>query len=129
MAVNTNITYKYDDLKNDTNRLSHMYQFYDDKNILFYTINLDNHDFSTSDFDKNILIVRDNFCLNLNNNKIKIILSLKRENSLGYGIIKCNMIDDNSINIIYKEKIAISKKFDENDKKTHVLDSQLLELK
>ena len=39
------------------------------------------------------------------------------------------MIDDNSINIIYKEKIAISKKFDENDKKTHVLDSQLLELK
>ena len=39
------------------------------------------------------------------------------------------MIDDNSINIIYKEKIAISKKFDENDNKTDVLDSQSLELK
>ena len=39
------------------------------------------------------------------------------------------MIDNNSINIIYKEQIPISKKFDENDKKTNVLDSQLLELK
>ena len=53
--------------------------------------------------------------LNNNNNKIKVILSLTRANSLGYGVIKCNMIDNNSINIIYKEKIAISKKFDEND--------------
>ena len=100
-----------------------MYQFYDDKNISFYTINLDNHDFSVSNIEENILIVRDNFCLNLNNNnKIKVILSLTRVNSLGYGIIKCNMIDNNSINIIYKEKIAISKK-------TDLIDSRLLELK
>ena len=63
MAVNTNITYKYDNLKNDINRLTHMYQFYNDKNVLFCTINLDNHDFSTSDLEKNILIVKDNFCL------------------------------------------------------------------
>ena len=77
LTVNTNVAHKYDDFKNDINRLTHMYQFYDDKNILFYTINLDSHDFSASDFDENILIVRDNFCLNFNNNnnKIKIILS------------------------------------------------------
>ena len=31
------------------------------------------------------------------------------------------MIDNNSINIIYKEKSAISKKFDENDKKLMLL--------
>ena len=117
LTVNANVTYKYENLKNDINRLTHMYQFYNDENILSYTINLDNHDFSTSDFDENILIVRDNFCLNLNNNnnKIKVILSLTKANSLGYGVIKCNMIDNNSINIIYKEKIVISKKFDEND--------------
>ena len=99
---------------------------------MYYTIHLDNHNFGVSNFEENILIVRDNLCLNLNNNnnnKIKIILSLIRANSLGYGIIKCNMIDDNSINIIYTEQIPISKKIDENDKKTDVLDSQLLELK
>ena len=74
---------------------------------------MDNHDSSVSNIEENILIVRDNFCLNLNNNnKIKVILSLTRANSLGYGIIKCNMIDNNSINIIYKEKIASSKKTD-----------------
>ena len=130
LTVNTNITYKYDNLLNDINRLTHMYQFYDDKNVLIHIINLDNHDFGVSNFEENILIVRDNLCLNLNNNnKIKIILSLTRANSLGYGNIKCNMIDNNSINIIYKEQIPISKKFDENDEKTDVLDSQLLELK
>ena len=76
---------------------------------------MDNHDFSTSDFDENILKVEDNFCFNLNNNNNKIVLSLTWINQWGHGDIKCNMIDNNSINIIYKEKIGISKKFDEND--------------
>ena len=39
------------------------------------------------------------------------------------------MINDNYINIIYTEEIDISKKFDENDKKSNALDSQLLGLK
>ena len=130
LVITNIITYKYDNLQNDINRLTHMNQFYNDKNALYYAINLDNHNFGISNFEENISIVRDNLCLNLNNNnKIKIILSLTIANSLGYGIIKCNMIDDNSINIIYTEQIPISKKFDENDKKTDVLDSQLLELK
>ena len=78
-----------------------------------------------SNSDKNILNVKDNFCFDLNKkNKIKIILSLTRINEWGDGNIKLEMINDNSINIIYKEQIPISKKFDENNKKTVVLDSQ-----
>ena len=103
LTVNTNITYKYDNLQNDINRLSHVYQFYDDKNVLFYSITLDNHDFSTSDFDENILNVKDNFCFNLDKtyNEIIIVLSLTRINEWGNGNIKLEMINDNYINIIY----------------------------
>ena len=64
LTINTIINYKYDNLENDINRLTHLYQFYDDKNVLFYTIILDNHDFSISDFCENILNVKDNFCFN-----------------------------------------------------------------
>ena len=35
------------------------------------------------------------------------------------------MINDNYINIAYKEKIIISKKFDENDKKIKVIDEKV----
>ena len=35
------------------------------------------------------------------------------------------MINDNYINITYKEKIVISKKFDENDKKIKVIDEKV----
>ena len=118
LTINTIINYKYDNLKNHVNRLTHLYQFYDDKNRLFHSIILDNHDFSTSNFDENILHTRDN-CFNLINvyNKIKIMLSLTRINEWETENIKSEMIDNNSINIIYKEEIAVSKKFDENDKK------------
>ena len=117
LTVNTNITYKYDHLQNYINRLTHMYQFYDDKNVLFYSITLDNHDFSTSNFDENILNVKDNFCFNLDKtySEIKIVLSLTRINEWGNVNIKLEMINDNYINIICTEEIDISKKFDEND--------------
>ena len=119
LTINTIINYKYDNFEIDINRLTHLYQFYDDKNIIFYTITLDNHDFSTSNFVENILNVKDGFCFNLDKayNEIKILLSLTRINEWGDGIIKLEMINDNYINIIYAEKIDISKKFDENDKK------------
>ena len=131
LKINTIINYKYDHLENDINRLTHLYQFYYDKNVLFYTITLDNHDFSTSDFDENILNVKDNFCFNLDKtyNEIKIVLSLTRINEWGNGNIKLEMINDNYINIIYSEEIDVFKKFDENNKKTNALDSQLLGLK
>ena len=65
LIIDTIINYKYDNLKNDLNRLTHLYQFYNDKDELIYSITLDTHDFSTSDFDENILNVSDHFCFNL----------------------------------------------------------------
>ena len=127
LIIDTVINYKYDNLKNDLNRLTHLYQFYNDKDELFYSITLDNHDFSTSNFEENILNVSDNFCFNINNkDKIKLVLSLTRINDWGSGTINLQMIDNNSsINIIYKEKTDISNKFDENDKKIKAIDDKI----
>ena len=127
LIINTIINYKYYNLENDINRLTHLYQFYDDKNELFYSITLDNHDFGIpSNSDKNILNVSDNFCFSINNkNNIKLVLSLTRINEWGSGTINLQMIDNNSINIIYKEKTDISDKFDENDKKIKAIDDKI----
>ena len=123
LIINTIINYKYDNLENDLNRLTHLYEFFDDENVLFYSITLDNHDFGkVSNSDNNILNIKDNFCFNIDNkNKIKVILSLTRINQWGSGLINLQMIDNNSINIIYNEKTDISNKFDENDKKLKLL--------
>ena len=120
LIINTIINYKFDNLENDINRLTHLYEFFDDKNVLFYSITLDNHDFGVkSNSDLNI---SDNFCFNINNkNNIKLVLSLTRTNEWGIGSIDLEMIDDNYINIIYNEKTDISNKFDENDKKLKIL--------
>ena len=116
LVIVSDISYKYDNLENDLNRLTHLYQFYDDKDVLFYTITLDNHDFGISDVNKNILNVKDKFCLNVNNkNKIKVMLSLTRINQWGSGIIDLELVNYNSINIIYKEKIDIVTKINTID--------------
>ena len=116
LTINTIINYEYDNLKNYLNRLTYLYQFRDNKDDLFYTITLDNHDFSASNFDENILNVSDNFCLNIDNkDKIKIVLSLIKINQWEDGSINLEMINNNSINIIYKEKIPITSKFDKID--------------
>ena len=127
LIINTIINYKYYNLENDINRLTHLYQFYDDKNELFYSITLDNHDFGVpSNSDKNILNIKDNFCFNIDNkDKIKIVLSLTRINEWGTGNINLQMIDNNSINIIYKEKTDISDKFDEHNKKIKAIDDEV----
>ena len=127
LIINTIINYKYYNLENDINRLTHLYQFYDDKNELFYSITLDNHDFGVpSNSDKNILNVSDNFCFNIDNkDKIKIVLSLTRINEWGNGNINLQMINNNSINIIYNQKTDISDKFDENDKKIKAIDDKI----
>ena len=121
LIINTIINYKYDNLENDINRLTHLYKFFDDKNVLFYSITLDNHDFGVkSNSDLNI---SDNFCFNIDNkNNIKIVLSLTRINEWGDGSINLEMIDNNSINIIYKEKTPITNKFDR-------IDTELLQIK
>ena len=127
LIINTVINYKYDNLKNDLNRLTHLYEFYNDEDELFYSITLDNHDFGVpSNSDKNILNVSDNFCFNIDNkDKIKIVLSLTRINEWGTGSINLQMIDDNYINIIYNQKTDISDKFDENDKKIKAIDDKI----
>ena len=124
LIINTIINYKFDDLENDINRLTHLYEFFDDKNVLFYSITLDNHDFGVkSNSDLNI---SDNFCFNINNkNNIKLVLSLTRINEWGTGSINLEMIDNNSINIIYNEKTDISKKFIDNDKKIKSIDNKV----
>ena len=116
LIINTIIDYKYDNLESDINRLTHLYEFFDNKNVLFYSITLDNHDFGVpSNSDLNI---NGNFCFNINNkNNIKLVLSLTRINEWGDGNINLEMIDNNSINIIYNKKADISNKFNENDKK------------
>ena len=126
LMINTIIKYKYDNLENDINRLTHLYEFYNDKNELFYSITLDNHDFSTSNFDENILNINDSFCFSINNkNNIKLVLSLTRINEWGTGSINLEIIDNNSINIIYKEKTNVSDKFDENDEKIKSIDDKI----
>ena len=128
LIINTIINYKYDNLVNDINRLTHLYEFFDDKNELFYSITLDNHDFGVpSNSDKNILNVSDNFCFNIDDkDKIKIVLSLTRINEWGTGNINLQMIDNNYINIIYNQKTDISDKFDEHNKKIKAIDDKIL---
>ena len=103
LIINTIINYKFDNLENDINRLTHLCKFFDDKNVLFYSITLDNHDFGViSNSDLNI---DDNSCFNINNkNNIKLVLSLTRINEWGTGSIDLEMIDNNYINIIYNKK-------------------------
>ena len=127
LIINTITSYKYKNLENDINRLTHLYEFFDDENVLFYSITLYDHDFGkVSNSDNSILNIKDNFCFNINNkNNIKIVLSLTRINEWGSGLIDLEMINENSINIIYNKKIDISNKFDENDKKIKAIDDKI----
>ena len=110
LVIVSDISYKYDNLENNLNRLTHLYQFYDDKDVLFYTITLDNHDFGISDVNKNILNVKDNFCLNVyNKNEIKVMISLARINQWGSGLIDLELVNNNSIIIIYKKINIVTK--------------------
>ena len=70
LIINAIINYKYDNLENDINRLTHLYEFFDYKNEKFYSITLNNHDFGVpNNSDNNILNIKENFCFNINNKK------------------------------------------------------------
>ena len=127
LEINTNINYKYNNLQNDLKRLTHLYEFYDKNDNIFYTITLNHNDFGkVADEDNNVLIIKDNFCFNIvNKDKIKVVLSLARVNDYGVGLIDLEMINNNSINIIYKEKTNVSDKFDDNDKKIKAIDDKI----
>ena len=127
LIINAVIYYQYDNLENDLNRLTHLYQFYNDKDELFYSITLDNHDFGKiSNSDKNILNVSDSFCFDIDNkDKIKIVLSLTRINEWGTGNINLQMIDNNYINIIYNQKTDISNRFNEHNQKIKTINDKI----
>ena len=57
------IYYRYDNLQKDHHRLQHEYHIYDDKNNLLHKKILNKTNTSDLDFDKNIMLVKDNFIL------------------------------------------------------------------
>ena len=80
LNIKSYIYYKYNNLKKDIYRSCHKYQFYDDKDTLFYEIILNNYNFGTANFDNNIFYINDTFYVKIKNNydKIKIVISLAR---------------------------------------------------
>ena len=101
-------------MEKDLYRLCHKYQFYDDKETLFYEIVLNSYNFGKSNY--NILYVKDDFCVELkgNYNKIKMVFLLSRINPRGTVSFNLEHINDNFINIIYLDKTDISLKIDKN---------------
>ena len=108
------IYYKYDNLQKDHHRLQHEYQIYDDKNNLLYKKILNKTNTSDLDFDKNIMLVKDNFYVTFKNNynKITILLYLFRVYRHGTGNFNLELINENFVNVSYLDKNDISLKID-----------------
>ena len=111
------IYYKYDNLQRDHHRLQHEYQILDDKNNLLYKKILNKTNTSDLDFDKNIMLVKDNFYVTFKNNynKIKIILDLFRVYRHGTGNFNLELINESFVNITYLDKNDISLKIEDNE--------------
>ena len=111
------IYYRYDNLQRDHHRLQHEYRIFDDKNNLLYKKILNKTNTSDLDFDNNIMLVKDNFYVTLNNNynKIKIILDLFRVYRHGTGNFNLELINESFVNITYLDKNDISLKIEDNE--------------
>ena len=111
------IYYKYDNLQRDHHRLQHEYRIFDDKNNLLYRKILNKTNTSDLDFDKNIMLVKDNFYFTFKNNynKIKIILDLFRVYRHGTGNFNLELINESFVNIMYLDKNDISLKIRDNE--------------
>ena len=116
LEINSDIYYKYDNLQKDHHRLLHEYHIYDNKNELLHKIILDKKNSTGFDFDKNIMLVKDNFYITFNNNynKIIILLYLFRVYRHGAGNFNLELINENFVNITYLDKNDISLKIDTN---------------
>ena len=116
LEFDSDIYYKYDNLQKDHHRLQHEYQIYDDKNNLLHKKILNKTNTSDLDFDKNIMLVKDNFYFTFNNNynKITILLYLYRVYRHGTGNFNLELINENFVNITYLDKNDISLKIDTN---------------
>ena len=110
------IYYRYDNLQLDHHRLQHEYRILDDKNNLLYKKILNKTNTSDLDFDKNIMLVKDNFYFTFKNNynKIKIIFDLYRVYRHGTGNFNLELINESFVNITYLDKNDISLKIDTN---------------
>ena len=111
------IYYRYDNLQRDHHRLQHEYRILDDKNNLLYKKILNKTNTSDLDFDKNIMLVKDNFYVTFKNNynKIKIILDLFRVYRHGTGNFNLELINESFVNITYLDKNDISLKIEDNE--------------
>ena len=111
------IYYKYDNLQRDHHRLQHEYRIFDNQNNLLYKKILNKTNTSDLDFDNNIMLVKDNFHVTLNNNynKIKIILDLFRVYRHGTGNFNLELINESFVNITYLDKNDISLKIEDNE--------------
>ena len=110
------IYYKYDNLQRDHHRLQHEYRIFDDQNNLLHKKILNKTNTSDLDFDKNIMLIKDNFYVTFKNNynKIKIMLDLFRVYRHGTGNFNLELINENFVNITYLDKNDISLKIDSN---------------
>ena len=111
------IYYKYKNLQLDHHRLQHEYRILDDKNNLLYKKISNKTNTSDLDFDKNIMLVKDNFYFSFKNNynKIKIILDLFRVYRHGTGNFNLELINESFVNITYLDKNDISLKIEDNE--------------
>ena len=110
------IYYKYDNLQRDHHRLQHEYRIFDDQNNLLHKKILNKTNTSDLDFDKNIMLVKDNFYFTFKNNynKIKVIFDLYRVYRHGTGNFNLELINESFVNITYLDKNDISLKIDTN---------------
>ena len=85
--------------------------------IIYYIKILNKTNTSDLDFDKNIMLVKDNFYVTFNNNynKIKILLYLFRVYRHGSGNFNVELINESFVNITYLDKNDISLKIGDNE--------------
>ena len=116
LEIDSDIYYKYDNLQRDHHRLQHEYRIFDNQNNLLHKKILNKTNTSDLDFDKNIMLIKDNFYFTFksNYNKIKIILDLFRVYRHGIGNFNLELINENFVNITYLDKNDISLKIDSN---------------
>ena len=116
LEIDSDIYYKYDNLQKDHHRLQYEYHIYDNKISLLHKKILNKTNSTDLDFDKNIMLVKDNFYVTFNNNynKITILLCLFRVYRLGAGIFNLELINENFVNITYLDKNDISLKIEKN---------------
>ena len=116
LEFDNHIYYKYNNLQRDHHRLQHEYRIFDDQNNLLYKKILNKTNTSDLDFDKNIMLVKDNFyaIFNSNYNKIKIILDLFRVYRHGSGNFNLELINKSFVNVSYLDKNDISLKIENN---------------